>query len=88
MSTRHSALDAAAADTRVQLFIDGEWTDGTGGESRGRSTTLPPARVLGTVPHAGAADLDRALAAASRALQEWRAGPSTSAARSCTGPRR
>ncbi len=67
------SLDPADADyPQVQLFIDGEWTDG----STGRSEEIyNPATggVLGTVPHAGFADLDRALAAASRAFQEWSA---------------
>lgn len=66
-------LDAAAAEyPRIQLLIDGEWTDGSGGACE---DIYNPAtgQVLGTVPHATPADLDRALAAASRAFQAWSA---------------
>jgi succinate-semialdehyde dehydrogenase / glutarate-semialdehyde dehydrogenase len=53
-----------------QLFIDGEWTDGTSGRSE---PVLNPAtgREIGRVPHASAADLDRAAAAAARAIPAW-----------------
>ncbi len=54
----------------VGLFIDGEWGEGSSGRSEEVYNPATGA-VLGTVPHAGLADLDRALAAASRAFQEW-----------------
>lgn len=55
-----------------RLFLDGEWTDGTSGR---RQPVLNPAtgRVIGEVPHASAADLDRAVAAAARAFPAWAA---------------
>ena len=52
------------------MFIDGEWTDGTGGKSE---PVYNPAteEVLGHVPHASIADLDRAVAAAVRGFAAW-----------------
>lgn len=52
------------------LFIDGEWTQGTSGTSE---PVFNPAtaQVIGHVPHASAADLDRAVAAAARAFPAW-----------------
>jgi succinate-semialdehyde dehydrogenase/glutarate-semialdehyde dehydrogenase len=66
-------LDAAAAGyPRIQLLIDGEWTDGSSGVSE---DVYNPAtgQVLGTVPHAGAPELDRALEAAQRGFKLWSA---------------
>ncbi len=65
--------DAASSGyPRVQLFIDGEWTDGTG--SRSEPVYNPATgEVLGTVPHAGIQDLDRALGAAQRGFGLWSA---------------
>jgi succinate-semialdehyde dehydrogenase / glutarate-semialdehyde dehydrogenase len=56
---------------RVQLYIDGEWTDGSGSR---REDVINPATTesLGAVPLAEAADLDRALAAADRGFRLWR----------------
>jgi succinate-semialdehyde dehydrogenase/glutarate-semialdehyde dehydrogenase len=56
---------------RVQLYIDGEWTDGSGSR---REDIVNPAttEVLGVVPLAEAADLDRALAAAESGFRVWR----------------
>jgi succinate-semialdehyde dehydrogenase/glutarate-semialdehyde dehydrogenase len=66
-------LDGAAADyPRIQLFIDGEWTDGSSGTSE---DVYNPAtgQVIGSVPHAGPAELDRALEAAQRGFKLWSA---------------
>src|SRR6186713_1591358 len=56
----------------LSLFIDGEWL---GVQGRKSQPVINPAteEVLGQLPHASAADLDRALAAAQRAWGEWRA---------------
>jgi hypothetical protein len=59
-------------DTR--LLIANEWQDAAGGK------TIPvvnPAtgQAIGTVAHAGIADLDRALAAAQKGFETWRAVP-------------
>src|SRR3954469_11279190 len=69
-----SALPTAAAATnypQLTLFIDGEWL---GVHGRKSQPVVNPAteEVLGQLPHASAADLDRALAAGQRAWAEWR----------------
>ena len=53
------------------LFIDGEFIQGGG---RREQDVLDPAtgNVIGKLPHATTADLDRALAAAQRAFESWR----------------
>lgn len=55
---------------KLELYIDGEWTQGTGGSEE----VINPANedVIGLLPHASTADLDRALAAAERGLAVWR----------------
>lgn len=54
----------------TQLFIDGCWRDG----SKPRLPVLNPAteETIGTLAHAGQADLDEALAAAQRGFEAWR----------------
>ncbi len=54
-----------------QLLIDGEWIDAS---ARQTQPVINPAtgKAIGAVPHATAADLDRALAAAHRAFASWR----------------
>jgi len=56
----------------LQLFIDGEWI---GKGNRNSEAVLNPAtgEVLGELPHATQADLDRALAAADRGFKVWSA---------------
>src|SRR5262245_9692319 len=58
----------------LKLFIGGEWVAGGG---RVTQPVLNPAteEVLGTLPHASKADLDRALDAAQRSFPAWRAKP-------------
>jgi len=55
----------------LQLFIDGAWL---GVDGRRSEPVLNPAtgEVLGELPHATPADLDRALAAAERGFAQWR----------------
>ncbi|HEU4589499.1 MAG TPA: NAD-dependent succinate-semialdehyde dehydrogenase [Steroidobacteraceae bacterium] len=55
----------------LSLFIDGEWL---GTQGRRSQPVINPAteEVLGQLPHASVADLDRALAAAQCAWGEWR----------------
>jgi succinate-semialdehyde dehydrogenase/glutarate-semialdehyde dehydrogenase len=57
---------------QLQLLIAGEWVSG---EGRKLQPVINPAteEVLGHVPHATQADLDRALAAAASAFKKWRA---------------
>src|SRR4051812_49962774 len=63
---------AAPGYPDLALFIDGEWL---GPKGRKSQPVINPAteEVLGQLPHASAADLDRALAAAQRAWAHWRA---------------
>jgi succinate-semialdehyde dehydrogenase / glutarate-semialdehyde dehydrogenase len=58
----------------LKLFISGEWV---GGDGRVIQPVLNPAteEVLGQLPHASKADLDRALEAAQRSFPAWRAKP-------------
>jgi succinate-semialdehyde dehydrogenase/glutarate-semialdehyde dehydrogenase len=56
----------------VQLLIDGKWRPAASGKT---IPVLNPAteEVIGTVAHAGKADLDEALAAAEKGFKAWRA---------------
>jgi succinate-semialdehyde dehydrogenase / glutarate-semialdehyde dehydrogenase len=56
----------------VQLFIDGKWRPAASGKT---IPVLNPAteEPVGTVAHAGKADLDEALAAAEKGFKTWRA---------------
>src|SRR6204780_820393 len=56
----------------LQLFIDGQWIDSSGGA--GEDVINPaPKKPLGHLPHASAADLDRALEPAKKGFAVWRA---------------
>jgi succinate-semialdehyde dehydrogenase/glutarate-semialdehyde dehydrogenase len=59
---------------QLALLIDGQWLSG---EGRATVPVINPAteEVLGHLPLATKADLDRALAAAERAWPVWRAKP-------------
>ena len=59
----------------IKLYIDGQWTDGTGG--RGDDVVNPATEeVLGRVPFAEPGDVAGAIAAAKEAFPTWRdAGP-------------
>src|ERR1700728_4615494 len=56
----------------LQLFIDGQWIDSGGGAGE---DVINPAteKPLAHLPHASAADLDRALEAAKKGFAVWRA---------------
>jgi succinate-semialdehyde dehydrogenase/glutarate-semialdehyde dehydrogenase len=56
---------------QLALYIDGEFV---AGEGRRTQDVINPAtlEVLGQLPHATEADLDRALAAAQRAFESWK----------------
>ena len=58
----------------LKLFIGGDWV---GGEGRVMQPVINPAteEVIGQLPHASKADLDRALEAAQRSFPTWRAKP-------------
>src|SRR6202140_5280529 len=55
----------------LALYIDGNWLNGDG---RREQEVLNPAtdEILGRLPHATTADLDRALTSAQRAFESWR----------------
>ncbi|HEY9460639.1 MAG TPA: NAD-dependent succinate-semialdehyde dehydrogenase [Paralcaligenes sp.] len=55
----------------LALYIDGEFLSG-GGRKTQDVTNPSTLDVLGRLPHATTADLDRALAAAQRAFESWR----------------
>ena len=58
----------------TQLFIDGQWCDAA--DSRTLAVVNPATGAeIGRVAHAGVADLDRALAAAQKGFEKWRATP-------------
>ena len=61
-----------AAYAELSLFIGGEWLAGGG---RKTTPVINPAteEVIGQLPHASQADLDRALAEAERGFKLWRA---------------
>ncbi len=56
---------------KLELLIDGEWTQGSSGKSE---DVLNPAtdEVLGELPHASKDDLDRALEASQKGFELWR----------------
>ena len=58
----------------VQLFIDGQWRTSEDGRTL---AVINPAtgETLGSVAHAGIADLDKALLAAERGFETWRSTP-------------
>ena len=60
--------------TDLALHIDGQWLNGDG---RAGEDVINPAteKPLGKLPHASAADLDRALEAAKKGFQVWRNTP-------------
>jgi succinate-semialdehyde dehydrogenase/glutarate-semialdehyde dehydrogenase len=79
MSITIPALGDAAL-LRDQLYLDGRWVDGSGGE---RSDVTDPAtgEVIAAVAQGTREDTRRALEAARRALPEWSALPAVARAR-------
>jgi acyl-CoA reductase-like NAD-dependent aldehyde dehydrogenase len=60
--------------TRFRNYVGGEWVDAASGET---FESLSPAtgEALGTFPRSGGEDVDRAVAAAKAAFEEWRLVP-------------
>ncbi len=70
-SPEHTAVSDALGYEDLTLYIDGEFIKGEG--RREQAVTNPATgEVIGQLPHASTADLDRALAAAARAFETWR----------------
>jgi aldehyde dehydrogenase (NAD+) len=65
---------AATGTKTFRNSIGGEWVDAAGGET---FESLSPAtgELIGTFPRSGAEDVDRAVAAAKAAFEEWRLVP-------------
>jgi acyl-CoA reductase-like NAD-dependent aldehyde dehydrogenase len=55
-------------------YIDGEWVDAASGETF-ESTSPADGETIGIFPRSGPDDVDRAVAAAKRAYEEWRLVP-------------
>ncbi len=77
MTTLTDLLDlpsGAAADTEVPMWIDGRAVASVNGSAAGRDDVCPSTgSVLARVHQASAADVDRAVAAATRSQPEWAA---------------
>ncbi|HKC22342.1 MAG TPA: aldehyde dehydrogenase family protein [Gaiellaceae bacterium] len=59
---------------RFQNYIDGEWADSTSGETF-ESTSPATGDTIGTFPKSNAEDVDRAVASAKAAFDDWRLVP-------------
>jgi aldehyde dehydrogenase (NAD+) len=57
-----------------QNYIDGQWVDAASGETF-ESTSPANGETIGVFPRSGAADVDRAVAAAKAAYEDWRLVP-------------
>jgi alpha-ketoglutaric semialdehyde dehydrogenase len=64
----------ATTVTKSQNFIGGEWVDAASGETFD-STSPADGELIGTFPKSGAEDVDRAVAAAKEAYEDWRLVP-------------
>ncbi len=65
---------ATAGTKTFQNFIGGEWADAVSGETF-ESRSPATGETLGVFPRSGAEDVDRAVAAAAAAYEEWRLVP-------------
>jgi alpha-ketoglutaric semialdehyde dehydrogenase len=64
----------AVAESRSQNYVGGSWTDGASGETF-ESRVPATGETLGAFPRSTAEDVDRAVAAAKAAFEEWRLVP-------------
>jgi aldehyde dehydrogenase (NAD+) len=64
----------ATTGVRPQNFIAGEWVDADSGETFD-STSPADGELIGTFPKSGPEDVDRAVAAAKEAYEDWRLVP-------------
>jgi len=65
---------ALAGTKTFQNYIDGEWVDAASGETF-ESTSPADGGTIGAFPKSGREDVDRAVAAAKAAYEEWRLVP-------------
>ncbi len=65
---------AVAGTRRFQNYIAGEWVDSASGETF-ETTSPATGETLGVFPRSSAEDVDRAVAAAAEAFEEWRLVP-------------
>jgi aldehyde dehydrogenase (NAD+) len=63
-----------ATTTQSRNLVGGEWVDAASGETF-ESTSPADGEQIGTFPRSGADDVDRAVAAAKEAYEEWRLVP-------------
>jgi aldehyde dehydrogenase (NAD+) len=65
----------ATTETRIhQNYVGGEWVDAASGDTF-ESTSPADGEVIGVFPRSGAEDVDRAVAAAKAAYEDWRLVP-------------
>ena len=72
MTTNTEVREEAVA-RREKMLIGGEWLDAADGRTFDVETPAVRGNVIAKVPRAGAADVDRAVAAAAAAFPAWRA---------------
>jgi acyl-CoA reductase-like NAD-dependent aldehyde dehydrogenase len=65
---------ALTGTKRFQNYIGGEWVDAVGGETF-ESVSPANGETIGVFPKSGPEDVDRAVAAAKQAFEEWRLVP-------------
>ena len=65
---------ALTGTRRFQNYIDGEWVDASNGDTF-ESVSPANGETIGVFPKSGAEDVDRAVAAAKAAFEEWRLVP-------------
>jgi acyl-CoA reductase-like NAD-dependent aldehyde dehydrogenase len=65
---------ALTGTKRFQNYIDGEWVDASNGDTF-ESVSPANGETIGVFPKSGAEDVDRAVAAAKAAFEEWRLVP-------------
>src|SRR5919198_1511402 len=65
---------ATTTSTNFKNFIGGEWVDSASGETF-ESTSPATGETIGVFPKSGAEDVDRAVAAAKTAYEDWRLVP-------------
>jgi alpha-ketoglutaric semialdehyde dehydrogenase len=73
-AVRRIAAMAILGAKTFKNYIDGEWADAASGETF-ESTSPADGETIGTFPKSGPEDVDRAVAAAKRAYDEWRLVP-------------